>query len=56
MRDIMLAVEADTSVLSQEIARARCQGTIVALITIDVGYSKLYNDRYGHPAGNDLLQ
>ena len=43
-------------VLTQEIARARRQGTILALIMIDVDFFKRFNDKYGHSAGDDCLQ
>lgn len=43
-------------VLTQEIARARRQGTILALIIIDVDFFKRFNDKYGHSAGDDCLQ
>lgn len=39
----------------QEFARARRQGTKLALIMIDVDYFKAYNDEYGHPAGDKVL-
>lgn len=39
----------------QEFARARRQGTKLALIMVDVDYFKNYNDEYGHPAGDKVL-
>ncbi|MBA1290378.1 sensor domain-containing diguanylate cyclase [Pseudomonas japonica] len=42
--------------LAQEIARARRQGTSLALIMLDVDHFKRYNDRYGHAAGDDCLR
>lgn len=39
----------------QEYARARRQGTKLALIMVDVDYFKAYNDSYGHPAGDKIL-
>ena len=39
----------------QEFARARRQGTKLALIMVDVDYFKAYNDEYGHPAGDKVL-
>lgn len=42
--------------LTQEIGRARRQGTTLALIMIDVDYFKRFNDTYGHSAGDDCLQ
>ncbi|MFK3795972.1 sensor domain-containing diguanylate cyclase [Pseudomonas sp. NPDC088444] len=42
--------------LNQEIERTRRQKTQLALIMLDVDYFKRFNDRYGHPAGDDCLQ
>lgn len=42
-------------VLSVEIARARRQGSPLALAMLDIDYFKRFNDRYGHPAGDDCL-
>ncbi|MDP2371471.1 diguanylate cyclase domain-containing protein [Rhodoferax sp.] len=39
----------------QEFARARRQGSKLALIMVDVDYFKAYNDEYGHPAGDKIL-
>lgn len=39
------------AVLEPEIRRARRQGHSLALVMLDLDYFKLYNDRYGHPAG-----
>jgi diguanylate cyclase (GGDEF)-like protein len=44
------------SVLRQEINRARRSGTDLSLIMLDVDYFKAYNDHYGHPAGDVVLQ
>ncbi|OQR27733.1 diguanylate cyclase [Pseudomonas sp. Bc-h] len=42
--------------LVQEVERARRQGSSIALIMLDVDYFKRFNDRYGHPAGDDCLR
>ncbi|WP_245217880.1 sensor domain-containing diguanylate cyclase [Pseudomonas eucalypticola] len=42
--------------LAREIERARRQDAPLALIMLDVDYFKRFNDRYGHPAGDDCLQ
>ncbi|RRV10569.1 GGDEF domain-containing protein [Pseudomonas sp. v388] len=42
--------------LAMEIERARRQGGTLSLIMLDVDYFKRYNDRYGHPAGDECLQ
>lgn len=44
------------SVLQQEINRARRSGTELSLIMLDVDHFKDYNDHYGHPAGDAVLQ
>ncbi|MFT4614439.1 MAG: diguanylate cyclase (GGDEF)-like protein [Bacteroidia bacterium] len=44
------------SVLEKEINRARRAGADVSLILLDVDYFKNYNDTYGHPAGDVVLQ
>jgi diguanylate cyclase (GGDEF)-like protein len=36
--------------------RAQCAGDPVALLLVDVDHFKLYNDRYGHPAGDVCLR
>jgi diguanylate cyclase (GGDEF)-like protein len=43
-------------VLSEEINRARRGGSQLSLIMLDVDYFKNYNDHYGHPAGDVVLQ
>jgi len=42
--------------LHQEFARARRNGTALALLMIDVDHFKAYNDHYGHLAGDACLQ
>lgn len=42
--------------LSSEWRRARRSGAPVSCIMLDVDFFKLYNDNYGHPAGDDCLQ
>ena len=44
------------NVLRQEINRARRGGTQLSIIMLDVDYFKNYNDTYGHPAGDAVLQ
>jgi diguanylate cyclase (GGDEF)-like protein len=44
------------SKLQQEINRARRAGTEMSVILLDVDYFKNYNDTYGHPAGDEVLQ
>ncbi|QYX54001.1 sensor domain-containing diguanylate cyclase [Pseudomonas sp. S07E 245] len=44
------------AVLDVEIARARRQGYPVALVMMDLDFFKAYNDRYGHPAGDQCLR
>ncbi len=42
--------------LEQEWGRARRYGYPLALVMIDIDYFKQYNDRYGHLAGDVMLQ
>ncbi len=44
-----------SSVLEQEWSRARRAGDPLSLVIVDVDHFKLYNDRYGHPAGDICL-
>jgi diguanylate cyclase (GGDEF)-like protein len=44
------------SVLTEEINRARRTGSELSLIMLDVDFFKNYNDHYGHPAGDVVLQ
>ncbi|MGY4535234.1 diguanylate cyclase (GGDEF)-like protein [Pseudomonas sp. TE3786] len=43
-------------VLEQEWARAKRIGSPLALAILDVDWFKLYNDHYGHPAGDACLR
>jgi diguanylate cyclase (GGDEF)-like protein len=42
--------------LNSEIQRARRYGRTFSLLILDVDHFKSYNDRYGHPAGDQLLK
>ncbi len=42
--------------LGEEWARARRDGTALALILIDVDFFKAFNDSYGHPSGDTTLK
>jgi diguanylate cyclase (GGDEF)-like protein len=42
--------------LPAEFSRAMRNGSMLALIMIDVDFFKKYNDLYGHPAGDDCLR
>lgn len=42
--------------LEEEVARARANGTPLALVLLDVDRFKLYNDEYGHMAGDACLK
>lgn len=44
------------AVFEPEIRRARRQGRPLALVMLDLDYFKAYNDRYGHPAGDQCLR
>ncbi|WP_312934143.1 sensor domain-containing diguanylate cyclase [Pseudomonas sp.] len=43
-------------VMESELGRARRQDYPVAVVMLDLDYFKRYNDRYGHPAGDQCLQ
>lgn len=42
--------------LLQEKARARREGRPLSLLMVDVDYFKVFNDHYGHQAGDDCLR
>jgi diguanylate cyclase (GGDEF)-like protein len=42
--------------LSIELSRAKRQKNPLSLVMLDVDYFKKYNDTYGHPAGDRVLQ
>lgn len=42
--------------LDEELDRARRSGSALALLILDVDHFKAYNDRFGHPAGDELLR
>ncbi|NQX90321.1 MAG: diguanylate cyclase [Halioglobus sp.] len=44
------------NVLREELNRARRTDTEISLIMLDVDHFKAYNDHYGHPAGDAVLQ
>lgn len=42
--------------LAAEFARSVRAGVVLSLILVDIDYFKLYNDHYGHPAGDSCLK
>jgi diguanylate cyclase (GGDEF)-like protein len=42
--------------LEEELARASRQGTALSLLLLDIDGFKEYNDRFGHPAGDQALR
>lgn len=42
--------------LALEVERSQRSGRSVSLLMIDVDHFKLYNDTYGHPAGDEILR
>ncbi|MCM8911745.1 sensor domain-containing diguanylate cyclase [Pseudomonas inefficax] len=44
------------AVFESELRRARRKGYPLALVMLDLDYFKAYNDRYGHPAGDQCLR
>lgn len=44
------------AVFEPELRRARRQGYSLALVMLDLDYFKAYNDRYGHPTGDQCLR
>lgn len=42
--------------LRRELKRSRREGTSLSLIMLDVDHFKAYNDSFGHPAGDAVLQ